>query len=137
METWFELAPYFAVDEQDGLKRAADQAKMERDEIDAFVKGEVLSELPDTLTELIDDIGDETFIYQLADVLDAQSGCAFCDCPIVRVDSLVENILDYYDEDEDPGGALRSAIANSGMEIGDWDQHSLCSYHGEVMSRSC
>ncbi len=144
-DTWFEVAPYFAVrDEQSAIAAVRKIAQDELDDVEHFGRAESLADLPNTIDEFISELTpashDEDGIvsYDLAQTLNALSECSSCAAPIIDVDELISAILDHYDED-DPTGSyaddIRDTVMNSGLEVGDDGNADICSYHGYVLSR--
>ncbi len=142
-ETWFSLAIHVAVSDVGTATEIAEaRGKRERAEIEAIARREMAYHLPDTLDEFKDifmmdrhGMVDPGEGYEAANQFDALTNCDLCEAPIVEVESLVEGILRHYGAEEDDDGELGSLIADSGIEIGDWDQSGLCSYHAYVMSK--
>jgi ppGpp synthetase/RelA/SpoT-type nucleotidyltranferase len=139
-EAWFELAVDVAsqgIDEAE--KRAQQRGREERADIEAIALRETESELPESFEELPEAFAlekgdiDVSLLYSVASMWDAMKRCDLCGAPIIDVDRFVEEALDYYDLDEDPDGALGRWLVDCGVETGDFDNPSLCSYHGWVM----
>ena len=131
----FILCPELAVlGLEETVTKAAELGRDHRAEVDSIVRNEVLSELPDTFDEFIQDM--PSLDYDMAKIMGALTECSICGAPIIDVDGLVEALLDHYGEDEDVDNQIAAAIQDSEYETGD-DDSSLCSYHGYVMSRDC
>ena len=143
-ETWYELSPIAAVSGlEKAVQRAAQLGRLEREDIEAIATRELRAELPETLEEVMDSLRSwspeglpsDAIPYELAQAMAVSRECAICGAPIVDVYRLVEALLDHYGVDEDPDGQIAEALANSGAEVGDVENPSLCSYHGWVMSK--
>jgi len=85
---------------------------------------------------------DEDFSHELirlADIFNALGKCWVCNTDIVRSDALAAAIVDHYglegDEADEASEALERAISDSDVEVGDWEDPSVCSYHGNVIRR--
>jgi putative GTP pyrophosphokinase len=141
--TWMSLAIDVAVSgEASAMEEAQKLGSLERAEIDAVGARDLEIDLPGTLDEFMesfgpdrDNISDSSPIYDAAARFDCIDRCSICSAPIVRVDCLVEQILDYYHIDEDVDGELEASLVTSDIEMGDWNNRSLCSYHGYVLSK--
>jgi ppGpp synthetase/RelA/SpoT-type nucleotidyltranferase len=112
------------------------------EEVDQIYGREILSDLPDTMEELLTSIehpSSEPNIEGWADAMGAAKKCAICGTTIVDPESLAMALIDHYDlTDPDATDAqerIESAIRNSGVEVGDWDHSDLCAYHGNQLSK--
>ena len=113
----------------------------ERREIESIWRREVLSELPPTFEELVGEAagdprsGDLGLSDELFRALGALGECAWCGEGIVDEEAFVEAVLEHYGLDEDPNGRLTDVLLNAGYETGDWDNPSLCGYHGYLSAK--
>jgi ppGpp synthetase/RelA/SpoT-type nucleotidyltranferase len=142
-ETVF-LASLYAASKGDngGLAYIRRQAQREWQEIDQIARREMLSSLPDTIEEFIEqleDRQDEPDIAGWAEALGATDDCAICGTTIVHPDTFAEAVVHHYDvpesEADEVAQRLEGAIRNSGTETGGWDSSSLCAYHAERAQR--
>ena len=142
-DTWLSLAIDVAVASVDSAATIAEaRGRAERDEIEASARRDLDYQMPSSLDEFKQIfVGDNKGcieageIYDAAATLGAIAHCDLCGAPIVAVDAMVEEVLDYYDIDEDVDGELDALISNCGVEVGDWDRKGLCSYHGYMVSK--
>ena len=118
------------------------QARREMKEYERIAYHEMLSELPETVDELIKDIvspQEGIGIEQLASTLGATNKCLICNTMIVDPYAFTEAVIQHYhvsELNEDKVlSEVEKAVLNSGVEIGGWDDNSLCAYHHEAMRR--
>ena len=97
-------------------------------EIDLFQRREILSEMPDSIADFINQIArDPESIIPFAEILSATVYCSACGEVLVDPDVLEENLVEYYELEEAPG--VSTAIRGSGLLTPDWDYPHLCVYH--------
>ncbi|MGH8542098.1 MAG: GTP pyrophosphokinase [Gammaproteobacteria bacterium] len=134
-EDLFLVAPVAAVrGVRAAMGRLRAKAARQRREAARTWRREVLSSLPATLDEFLESDLEVDHLQQLAHVLGATTECAVCDAGIVDADEFAAQLARHYRLDE-PDDRVRDLVWNSGVETGDFDNPSLCSYHGHVMSK--
>lgn len=116
------------------LREAARKGKEAWEEIDNVYRREILSELPDSVEELISDLENGSMLSETcAHYLGGTADCSVCGETIFHSDSLAEALLDHYkvpiSKWDDLQERLDAAIFGSGVETGGFDSVSLCSYH--------
>lgn len=140
-ETIFLLGIVAAVS---GVQEAEDEARRlareEAEEIEAIARRDLEVDVPaspeDLMVAFYDGDGglDAGELYRLADYFGALEKC-FCGAPIVSIDAFVERALEVWGLDEDPEGKIAHWLLNCGIETGDFDNDSICGYHGWALSR--
>lgn len=125
---------------KEGIKRFRE----EYEEIVAIAQREECA-LPDSLEELIDDLKPKTkddlidnplFVERLARRFGAIGECLICGSIIVKVEDLVEEILDYYAKDDQKfRDILTREFLNCGVETGGFENSSICAYHDEITKK--
>lgn len=120
-------------DEQ-AISYVREREQREFEEIDAVARSELISELPETLEELIEDLerwGSEERICLYAQALGIENKCACCPAEIIDPDSLAEAVVEHYELDDpeaiDIANLVQSAILSSGVDAGGVSDPSLCS----------
>lgn len=118
------------------------KARRERDELEQFARRELLSSLPDTVEELIEEIEDprgEADIEGWAEALGATSECAICSTTVIQPFSFAEAAVQHYGvpeaNDTDIHERVEAALRASGAETGGWGDGSLCAYHNEQAAK--
>jgi ppGpp synthetase/RelA/SpoT-type nucleotidyltranferase len=118
------------------------KAQREFDEIDRIARREMLSELPATVDDLIEQLEDpryETDIVSLAEALGATTSCARCGATVVDAYSFAEAAIQHYDLSGDEGDQaferIELAINQSGADTGGFDDSSVCSYCEAQMAK--
>ena len=103
---------------------------------------EMLSSLPDTLGDLIEKLEDprgEPDIETWADALGATRVCMTCGETIVQPFSFAEAVVEHYGVSEadadDAHERIENAVRSSGIEIGGYEEGSLCAYHNEQAAK--
>jgi putative GTP pyrophosphokinase len=147
-EGLFLLALFAAVYGNDAaIEESKKRARQEFDEIDAVYKSELRSELPETLNEFIsylsphtkDDFADfPDRIYRLAKIFEAVRYCSICGSSIVDEGAFAEGALEIYNDSKNEGAIdkIRSIVCDSGVDTGDLEDSTICSYHGYVLSKN-
>lgn len=142
-ESLFLLAPEVAMDAAKASEIARKRGLEDRNEIEAQARTEVLSELPETLDELVEEItaamsGEsywEGLAYEVAREFGALNHC-FCSASIIDPEAFAEGALEHYGLDGgDYHGELEAALGSSGFEIGTMDSSHTCAYHAYVLSK--
>lgn len=129
------------------------QARQEIQEYEQISYDMMLSELPETIGEFVEDIESphrEISIEQVATALGATDKCHICNTTIIDPYSFAEGVIQHYhvpalnkdevlsetelDEDE-VLSKIQKAVVNSGVEIGGSDNSSVCAYHYESTLR--
>ena len=118
------------------------KARRERDELEQFARRELLSSLPDTVEELIEEIEDprgEADIEGWAEALGATSECAICSTTVIQPFSFAEAAVQHYgipeESDTDIHERVEAALRASGAETGGWGDGPLCAYHNEQAAK--
>lgn len=135
-ETLFLTIFYAAArGEKQALQRIRRQARRELREIERISNTETLSNLPDTIEEIIErfeDFNSDADIVRWAGTFGATHECDFCNVTIIEPDALSEAFVHHYElpeaEAEDAYDRLVSAIYGSGVETGGPGNSSLCGY---------
>ena len=142
-ENVFLAALYALVkDDEKAIEWAEEEARRERREIEQSAMREMLSSLPHTVEDLIEELEDprgEPDVETWADALGATSACMICGETIVRPSSFAEAIVDHYEVSEEDADDARErieqAILSSGVEIGGWNSELLCGYHDGQLAK--
>lgn len=118
-----------------GIKAARKRGKEYTKELENYWRNEVLSELPETIDEFIENIQfEETSILQIAKVLGGAKECAICGDDIIDAEQFEEAVYEHYDIDENDG-RITSALFDSGIPLVDDNDPHFCSYHAHQMSK--
>ena len=121
------IAALHALASDDGaaLRYVREQATRALDEIDDLARRELLSELPDTVEQLIDDIDDprhETDVTLLAVALGVADNCPYCNATVIDPFGFSEAAMYHYglsgDEADQLCERIQDAIFGSGVETG-------------------
>lgn len=119
------------------LRRAAQEGRAERKEIEIIARREVLSDLSaeEMLTSIVNPQKDEDIesdIERWAAVLGASYGCALCGASIVDPDAFAQTAVKQSKVRGTRAHRLREALAealtSTAIEIGTWDNPALCSH---------
>ena len=137
------LAAVFAVARGEGgaVARLRRDARREWREIDQIGRREMLSILPGTVDELLEELespGAEADIEGWAGALDATNTCGICGTMIVDPFAFAEAALKHYDAADKDGTLherIETAVRRSSAETGGWGDGSLCAYHNEQMAK--
>jgi putative GTP pyrophosphokinase len=137
------LAGIYAVarHDKDALKWVRRNAHREATELDQIATREALSDLPETVAELIEqlDSPDGSFDIHTAEALGATDGCAVCGMAIVHPYSFAEAVVQYYNltgkEADEVHARVEKALCNSGIETGGWGDGVFCAYHNEQVEK--
>ena len=138
------LASLYAMAKGDvrAIAKVRRDARREWSEIDQFARREMLSSLPTTIDELMEQLegpGAGGDVESLAEALDATNDCYICSTKIVDPSAFAEAVLKHYeisdDEADDIRERIEAAIRNSAVETGGWGDGSLCAYHNEQMAK--
>lgn len=120
-----------------------EQATLALDEIDDVARRELLSELPDTADQLVDEIGDprgETDVTLLAAALDAADNCPYCNATVVDPFGFAEAAMYHYglsgDEADRVFERIQDAVIGSSADIGGISDPDACSHCASVLSKS-
>ena len=138
------LAALYALAKGDdqAIAWAEEEARRERREIEQSAMREMLSSLPDTLRDLIEELADprgEPDIETWADALGATRACMTCGETIVQPFSFAEAVVYHYGaseaEADDAHERIENAVRSSGVEIGGYEEGNLCAYHSEQAAK--
>ena len=117
-------------------------ARQERREIEQIANREMLTSLPPTVEQLIEQLGDsgtEADVEGWAEALGATGECAICSITIIDPFSFAEAAVQHYELSDDVADVaherIEAAIRASGVETGGWGDGSLCAYHNEQVSK--
>ena len=111
------------------------RARKAWDEIEAVAASEAASAMPGTKAEFEAQLDEEDLDLEvLANALGAWGECAICGATILRADALEEALCHHYDIDS-LDGRVEAVAWQSGIEVGDFDNSSLCSYHGNLLAK--
>ena len=131
-----------AGDDRAAVRYVCAQAQREFDEIDRFARREMLSELPATVEELIEELEDprgETDIVFLADALGATEACVYCSATVVAAYSFAEAAMHHYelsgDEADQAFERIEQAIYSSGVDTGGIGDSGACSHCAAQLSK--
>lgn len=116
-------------------------AKRERKENETRWRDDVLSSIPASVDDLLSEIefaerdgGADRWIIQIAGALGASHECGMCEATIVDPE-MFEKALYERLKIEELDGRVVGAIHNSGVEVGDVNQSSLCNHCAYLMDR--
>jgi len=121
-------------DEEAGLRYIRDIARMEREDIDSTWRYEVLSQLPETIEEFLNQAAyslKNIDWIEIAEAWDIASSCAICGTRIIDSETLCYRIADHYSQDDT---AEIDTIVN-GLDV-EWAEGDLCSYHSYVAEKN-
>jgi len=131
-----------AQDDARALEYVRNRAQEEWDEIESIGRREMLSELPASVEELIEDLEDprhEIDIVSIAEVLGATKECAICSDSIVDPYGFAEAAIEHYELSGDRADQafqrIEEAIWQSGVDMGGENDSSLCSYHANQAAK--
>jgi ppGpp synthetase/RelA/SpoT-type nucleotidyltranferase len=121
-----------------GLAWIGKRAKREAEEMQAIYEREALSNLPETIDELLE--SPTAYIDEnVANALGGTEGCAICGEVIFLPDTIAEGLVRHYGLSDDTADkayqAIEEAIRVSDLETGGWDSTSLCSYHADRLDK--
>ena len=138
-EDIFTLAPYaVSYDYKYAINKAKKRAVREKKESDRIWRKEILSELPENIEEFISEIKaggiNDLLLYQIAEVLGSTNSCSICGIELIDPQGFEEALYDYYGIDI-MDGRVDSAISNLGIEITDYENPYLCSYHAHQLKK--
>ena len=132
-----------AADEGAALRYVREQASREFDEVDDVAKRELLSQLPDTVEHLIDEIDDprgEADVILLATALGAADNCPYCSSPVVDPFGFAEAAMYHYglsgDEADRMCERIQEAVFGSSADTGGVGDPDACSHCASVLTRS-
>ncbi len=138
------LAALYAVAEGDdkAIRWAEEEARHEWRQIEQSAMREMLSSLPDTLGDLIEELEDprgEPDIETWADALGAIHACMICGETIVQPFSFAEAVVEHYGvsgaDADNAHERVENAVRSSGVEIGGYEERNLCAYHSEQATK--
>jgi ppGpp synthetase/RelA/SpoT-type nucleotidyltranferase len=143
IETFFLSSVYaMAKGESRAIVKVRRDARREWREIDEFATREMLSSLPPTISELVDQLEDrdiEGDVEEWAKALGVTSKCHICGTIIVDPSSFADAALRHYnasdDDDDNFRERIETAIRNSATETGGWGGGHLCAYHNNRMAK--
>lgn len=131
-----------AGDDHAAVRYVRAEAQREFDEIDNIARREMLSALPATVEDLIEELGDsrgETDIGFLAEALGATHACSYCSATIVSAYGFAEGAMHHYELSEDEADLvwerIEKAIYNSGIDTGSLGGSTACSYCTALLSK--
>lgn len=109
-------------------------ARKERNEINCMWRSDVLSEMPETVKEFLEQAETGKLnLDQIAEALGAADNCMCCGTLIVKLDVLSEAIEQHYDIDD--GSEIYERLCGLDASWADGYDSDLCGYHGYVMSK--
>lgn len=117
-------------DEEAGFRYIKTIAHQEREDINATWRHEVLSELPETIEEFIDEVKNLN-IEEIAEAWDIARSCAVCGTRIIDPEVLCDRIADHYEVDDT---VEIDRILNE-LDL-EWADRNLCSYHSYVAEKN-
>ena len=124
-----------AANEGAGLRYVHKQAKAALDEIDDVATRELLSGLPATAEQLIDEIDDprgETDVALISAALGVADNCTYCNATVVDPVGLSEAAIHHYglsgDEADRACERIQESVVRSSVDIGGFDDPNACSY---------
>ena len=130
-----------AKNDDEAIAWAGEEAHREWREIDQLATTTMLSSLPATLEDLIEELEDprgEPAIETWAEALEATSACTTCGTTIVQPFSFAEAVVYHYGaseaEADDAHERIENAVRSSGVEIGGYEEGNLCAYHSEQVA---
>lgn len=117
-------------------------ARRKSREIDAFCRREMLTSLPESADALIDELDDpqgEVDVLGMAKALGVTNSCVLCGTALVDAYGLAEAAIGHYDLSDDEADRaaerIEQAVYGSGVETGDLDNSSVCSYCAAQMAK--
>ena len=121
------------------VKYVRRQAQKQFDEADRFARREMLSSLPETVHDFIEELDDprgESDFESWAEALGATDHCAICGATFVRPFTFAEAAVQHYDvpEGDEPEifQQIQQAVYLSGVDTGGSGGSSMCSYHANL-----
>ena len=139
------IASLYALATDDGaaLRYVRDQATLALDEIDDLARRELLSELPDTAEQLIDEIGDprrETDVTLLAAAFGVADHCPYCNATIADPFGFSEATMYHYGltgtEADQACERIQEAVLGSDVDVGAFGGPDACSNCASVLRKS-
>ena len=131
-----------AGDDRAAVRYVRAQAQREFDEIDNIAWREMLSALPATVGELIEELDDpqgETDIVSLAEALGATNDCPYCSATVVDAYGFAEAAMHHYelsgDEADQACERIEQAIYSSGVDTGGLGDSAACSHCAAQLSK--
>ena len=132
-----------AADEGAALRYVREQATILLDEIDDVARRELLSELPDTVEQLIEEIDDPRGgqdVTLLAAALGATDNCPYCNATVVDPFGFAEAAMYHYrlsgDEADRTCERIQDAVFGSTADTGGLGAHDACSHCDSVLSQT-
>jgi ppGpp synthetase/RelA/SpoT-type nucleotidyltranferase len=138
-EVLFDLAIRALISgKRSAITIARKRGKQDWEEVDSVYKGELASSVPDTWSELREELEkDDADLYSLAKYFDAADKCARCGQEIFQFDSLAQEIVDFYrlkDKKADEACDLVQRTLQA-TDMDDADGGSLCGYCSYVLEK--
>ena len=131
-----------ATDEAAALRYVREQARHALDEIDDVARRELMSQLPGTAEELIDEIRDPregTDVTLLAAALGAVNNCPYCNATVVDAFACSEAATYHYglsgDEADRVSERILDAVFGSGADTGGIGDSDACSHCASVLGK--
>lgn len=142
-ETIFTAALYaLAKGDSRAVRYVRRKARQEFEEIDAIYRREMLAGLPESADALIEELDDprgEVDVLGIAEALGATHSCTRCGTPLVDAYGLVEAAIRHYDisgdEADRAAERIEQAVYGSGVDTGDLNDSSMCSYCAAQMAK--
>ncbi|MDA2915828.1 hypothetical protein MYX64_03145 [Nitrospinae bacterium AH_259_B05_G02_I21] len=135
-DQFFEAIPYIVAKGIDFAKKVVrKEAKREWDEIEAFYRSELISQLPETFEEFLSNLNDSGWIEMIGDVFDSIDYCIICATKTVNPYMFTNGALEHYEIKEnwdETYSELYGAVCNSGADA---SEGSLCNYCEHVASK--
>lgn len=143
VEDVFLVALYaIAEDDNKAIKWVRGNARRERRELEQFARREMLSSLPATIEEFIEDLEDshgEADVELWAEALGATTDCAICSTTVIQPYSFAEAAVQHYEISgaaaDDVHERIETALQASGVETGGWGDRSLCAHHNAQVAK--
>lgn len=138
------LAALYAVAKgnDEAIEWVKEKARRELRDLEQFAMREMLSSLPDTIEDLIEELEDPRgtpAVETWAEALGAISACTTCDETIIQPFSFAEAAVEHYGVSEadadDIHERILDAVRSSGIEIGGYEEGNLCAYHNEQAAK--
>ncbi|MGH7598239.1 MAG: hypothetical protein ACREOI_17940, partial [bacterium] len=131
-EDFFVLSPLaVAYGQKKAIATVRKRAKDFKQELDQQGRNEILSELPESVEEFIEELEAGSInVSQLSDAFGTTSECLGCPTDLIDDYAFEEAVCDYYGCDS-VDGRIVSALLNLGVETGDFEDSRLCAYCGE------
>jgi hypothetical protein len=129
--------------DREGIKHIRRVGRREYDAVESFARREILTSLPNSVEELIEQLEDpredEVDIEGWADALGATGQCAICNTMIIDPYAFGEAVMYHYKladpEASEVQKRIERAIYGSSAETGGVESSSLCSYHADQMAK--